>query len=500
MRAVRIVVGTRRNQFDGVRAEHREVADILLPHRDGPAVVGVGLRPVSELMTAQLVLRRCRHIQRLREFDLLPPVIQRTQQMPIPKSTPRASLPAMLTPFASVWIEYPSPGPAPRVIRIAGAPEAACLQESPCVRAATSPISISTAFFSGPANDWGATTTALVKSSACAAKAHTTASSVILAHMSDNYSGCNISSKLTIISPMTMPRPLRGIITPLVTPLLNRDELDTAGLERLVERVITAGCSGVFVLGSTGEAQALSYRLRLDMVRETVRLAAERVPVLTGITDTSIVESIDFGNASVEAGASALVTAPPYYFRLSQRDLLRHSRTLADELAAPLFLYNMPSMTKLVYDADTVAVAAEHPNIIGFKDSGGDLIYFQRVLRLVSARPDFSVLIGPEELLGQAVLLGAHGGIAGGSNLRPEIYVALYNAAAQHNFEDMVCLERRIMDLSEHVYRVGDPVTSYFRGLKCALGLEGICSEIPAAPLQPFDDAERDKIREWLRH
>lgn len=301
------------------------------------------------------------------------------------------------------------------------------------------------------------------------------------------------------MTPMTMPRPLRGIITPLVTPLLGRDELDHAGLERLVERIIAAGCSGVFVLGSTGEAQALSYRLRLEMVRATARIVAGRVPVLAGITDTSVVESVAFGNAAVAEGASALVTAQPYYFRLSQADLLRHSRTLADELTAPLFLYNMPGMTKLVYDADTVAAAAEHPNIIGFKDSGGDLIYFQRVLRLVAHRPEFSVLIGPEELLGQAVLLGAHGGIAGGSNLRPELYVALYNAAVQRNFEQMACLERRVMDLSEHVYRVGDPLTSYFRGLKCALGLEGICSELPAAPMQPFEESERDRIREWLR-
>jgi 4-hydroxy-tetrahydrodipicolinate synthase len=284
----------------------------------------------------------------------------------------------------------------------------------------------------------------------------------------------------------------------LVTPLLSRDELDVTGLERLVERVIAAGCSGVFVLGSTGEAQALSYRLRLEMVRETARVVARRVPVLTGITDTSVVECIRFGNAAVEAGATALVTAPPYYFRLSQTDLLRHAQTVADEAAAPLFLYNIPNLTKIGYEAETAARAAEHPNIAGFKDSSGDLIYFQRVLRLVANRPEFTVLMGPEELLAQAVLLGAHGGICGGANLRPELYVALYRAAAQKNITDIACLGARVMDLSEHVYRVGDPATSYFRGLKCALGLEGICSELPAAPLAPFPESERDKIRAWL--
>lgn len=300
---------------------------------------------------------------------------------------------------------------------------------------------------------------------------------------------------------MTSLRPLRGVVPPLVTPLLERDELDRAGLERLIERVIGGGCAGVFVLGSTGEAQALSYRLRLEMLSETARIVNKRVPVLAGITDTAIVEQIEFGKAAMQAGADALVTAQPYYFRLTQADLLRHTEALASEINAPLFLYNMPGLTKLEYAPETVARAAEIPQVIGFKDSSGDLIYFQRVLRLLRGREDFGILIGPEELLAQAVMLGAHGGIAGGSNLRPELYVALYRAAVDGRIGDMQCLGQKVMEISEKIYRVGDPATSYFRGLKCALGLEGVCSELPAAPLQPLSDAERARIREALgRH
>ena len=297
---------------------------------------------------------------------------------------------------------------------------------------------------------------------------------------------------------MTPLRPLRGIVPPLVTPLLGRDELDRAGLERLVERVVSAGCAGVFVLGSTGEAQALTYRLRLQMLRETARLVEGRVPVLAGITDTAVGEQIEFGKAAIEAGAAAVVTAQPYYFRLSQDDLLRHTEILATEIGAPLFLYNMPGLTKLEYSPETVARAAEIPGVIGFKDSSADLIYFQRVMRLVRGREDFGVLIGPEELLGQALLMGAHGGIAGGSNLRPELYVGLYRAATEGRIADMQCLARKVMEISENVYRVGDPATSYFRGLKCALGLEGICSELPAPPLVPLSEPERSRIREAL--
>jgi len=297
---------------------------------------------------------------------------------------------------------------------------------------------------------------------------------------------------------MQLPQPLRGIIPPVVTPLTGRDALDYAGLERLLERIIAAGCHGLFVLGSTGEAQALSYRLRLEMVRETCRLVGDRVPVLAGITDTALLESLKFGHACANAGISGLVAAAPYYFRMAQSDLLRHAESLATELPLPIYLYNIPGLTKLSYEPETVAEAAKIPGIAGLKDSSGDLIYLQRVLRLTSFRPDFSVLVGPEEVLGQAMMLGAHGGVSGGANLRPELYVKLWCAAEQKRYDEVVSLGRRVMELSDALYRVGDPSTSYFRGIKYALEADGICSGLPAAPLAPFTEPEKQIIRGWL--
>jgi dihydrodipicolinate synthase/N-acetylneuraminate lyase len=298
---------------------------------------------------------------------------------------------------------------------------------------------------------------------------------------------------------MTLPRPLSGIVPPLVTPLAAPDRLDLPGLERLVARVVGAGCSGVFVLGSTGEAQALSYRLRMEMVRETCRLTAGRVPVLAGISDTALAESVSLGRQAAEAGAAGLVLAPPYYFRLSQPDILRYVESAAAELPVPVFLYNIPGLVKLWLEPETVARAAEHPNIAGFKDSSGDLIYFQRVLRAVAGAPGFSVFMGPEELLADALLLGAHGGVAGGANLRPELYVSLYAAAREGRIDEVLKLRTRVMDLSEHVYRVGEPSTSYFRGIKCALELDGVCSGLPAPPLERFSEVEAQAIRAWLQ-
>src|SRR6185295_6273372 len=142
------------------------------------------------------------------------------------------------------------------------------------------------------------------------------------------------------------PRALRGIIPPLPTPLHSRDALDVAGLERLIEHLHAGGVAGLFILGTTGEAPSLSYRLRRELIERTCKQVAGRVPVLVGITDTAFVEAVQLSQFASEAGAKALVLAPPYYFPNSQPELLEYVQHLAPDLPLPLFLYNMPTHTK----------------------------------------------------------------------------------------------------------------------------------------------------------
>src|SRR5689334_20650266 len=228
----------------------------------------------------------------------------------------------------------------------------------------------------------------------------------------------------------TSPGLFRGIIPPMITPLRDRDALDLDGLERLVEHLIAGGVHGIFALGTTGEAPSLSHRVRHELVSQTLRIARRRVPVLVGITDTSFTESIELARVCADAGAAAVVTAPPYYFPAGQPELCEYLDDLAAELPLPLFLYNMPSMTKVVIELSTVQHAMQNPKVIGIKDSSGDMIHLHRLVELARQRPEtWNVLIGPEELTAEAVLLGAHGGINGGANVHPRLYVQLYDAA-----------------------------------------------------------------------
>jgi 4-hydroxy-tetrahydrodipicolinate synthase len=297
---------------------------------------------------------------------------------------------------------------------------------------------------------------------------------------------------------VTLPAPLCGIVPPMITPLADRDTLDVAGLERLVEHILGAGPAGLFILGTSGEGPSLSYRVRHELIDRVAEQVAGRVPLLVGVTDTAWVEAVEVADYAADAGAQAVVIAPPPYFPAGQRDLARYFEHVAEAVSLPVFLYNMPSHTKLAIEPETVRRLIDVPSIIGLKDSSADMIYFHRLREIIAGRPDFSLLVGPEELLAEAVLSGAHGGVSGGANFAPQLYVDLYRAAAGRDLDRVAELHARVMRISQSIYTVARDGSGVVKGIKCALACLGICSDLPALPLQGFGDAERGLIRERL--
>lgn len=128
-----------------------------------------------------------------------------------------------------------------------------------------------------------------------------------------------------------LPRRLRGVITAMVTPLDQNLNLDQGALERLVEHLVAGGVHGIFILGTTGEAPNLPYDVRFALIEQACKLAGNRVPVIVGITDTSHRDAIRMAAKSYECGALAVVAAPPYYFQVSQSDLVQYFKRLALE-------------------------------------------------------------------------------------------------------------------------------------------------------------------------
>ncbi|MCY2984423.1 MAG: dihydrodipicolinate synthase family protein [Planctomycetota bacterium] len=290
---------------------------------------------------------------------------------------------------------------------------------------------------------------------------------------------------------------LSGIIPPLVSPLSSRDEIDQAGLARLIEHVLAGGVHGLFLLGTTGEAPSLSYRLRRELIDRVTTQVAGRVPILVGITDTSFVESVRLAEHAAQAGATALVLSTPYYFPAGQTELTGYIENLVPELPLPLVLYNMPSLTKVWFEIETLIRLAAIPKIIGLKDSSGDLAYFQKAIELKKIRPDWSIMIGPEAKLPDAMRMGGDGGVAGGGNIFPKLFVDCYNACVSGDSVRVEALQSDINALQQ-IYEVGKYASKYIKATKCCLSLLGICDDFMAEPFHRFRAPERERVRAIL--
>lgn len=289
---------------------------------------------------------------------------------------------------------------------------------------------------------------------------------------------------------------IKGIIPPMVTPLTSDTELDVEGTIKLTEHLIAGGVHGLFVLGTTGEAQGINYQMRYDFVELVCRQSAGRLPVLVGITDTCLEESIKLAEHAKRCGAVGVVAAVPYYFGPSQVEAVEYFTALADSVPLPLYLYNIPSRVKMNIDVDTVVKLSKHPNIVGVKDSSGNMNYFENLLYKLGGRDDFAVYMGVEELTGEAVVMGSDGGINGGANIFPRLYVDMYDAAASEDIRRIRELQPVIMRVCESIYNVGRyGGSSYLKGLKAALEILGICDNHLAFPYRKFQSPELDKIR-----
>lgn len=299
----------------------------------------------------------------------------------------------------------------------------------------------------------------------------------------------------------TINQVVRGIIPPMVTPLLSDTvSLDTKGVKKLIEHLINGGVHGVFILGTTGESTSLSYATRRQLIIETCKVVNNRIPVFVGITDTTIEESIQLANVAKANGAAAVVAAPPYYYGLGQEELFQYYWKLADQLSLPLFLYNMPSHTKINIDIKTVVRLAEHSNIIGLKDSSANAVYFQSLIHVLKSKPEFSLLVGPEEITAEIVLMGGHGGVNGGANMFPKLYVELYNAALVKDFDRIADLQHLVMEISTKVYTLGSYGSSYLKGVKCALSVLGIIESNLAMPFNIFEKKEMVQLSANLEY
>ncbi|MGI9550669.1 MAG: dihydrodipicolinate synthase family protein, partial [Aurantibacter sp.] len=261
--------------------------------------------------------------------------------------------------------------------------------------------------------------------------------------------------------------------------------------------ILGGGVHGLFLLGTTGEGSSLANKLRKQLVTETARIVQKRVPILVCITDTSLEESIELANHSEQAGADVLVVAPPFYLPISQLEMQDYLEVLVPKLPLPFLMYNMPSCTKMNLSLKTIKKAKEL-GAVGIKDSSGDMVYLNSLIEEFKGDAKFSVITGSELFLHETIMNGGHGGVAGGANFFPKLFVHLYEASLAGDSAKIALLRKRVVEIDNRIYSVGENLSKYIKGTKSTLAVMDICKDFTAPPIKRYGDKERSKIQTYL--
>jgi 4-hydroxy-tetrahydrodipicolinate synthase len=284
-----------------------------------------------------------------------------------------------------------------------------------------------------------------------------------------------------------------GIIPPLVTPLDEIERVDEGAMRVLVRHLIQSGVHGIFVLGSTGEFAHLTDDEKRRAIDVVVSEVNGEVPVLVGVTEAGTKRSIFWAKEAQRFGANGVVAAPPFYYRLSDAEIENHYRALSSECELPILIYHIPSTTKVRFSLELIERLAEAPNIVGIKDSTGDLPF---VLNLVDQMNGLNFLVfqGHDALLAPTLLYGAHGGINSSANLVPSWFVALYDAARRGEATSALAWQRKISELVRLLETM-----PFLPALKMSLHLKGLIRPFISAPFLPLPESQRENLLTVLK-
>lgn len=292
---------------------------------------------------------------------------------------------------------------------------------------------------------------------------------------------------------MVSPDDLHGVHVALATPLDDAGQVDDTALVRLIEHVLEGGVNGVCPVGSTGEGPRLTLEVR-RMVTASVRAAVpEAIPVVAAPAALNADDIVTEIEELAGAGADAVLVAPPSYYPMASDDVARFYEYVAGRAAVPLVIYNIPMMTKVTVPAATVGMLAEHPNVIGIKDSSRDFEYLEAVV-YASTGQEFAVLSGSDTMLFASLLVGAAGAIAASANLVPQLSRSVYDSARAGDLEKAAIAQRELFDVIQ-ACRVG--ITP--AGWKAALALAGICGPVTVPPAQPLTESQRSALGTRLK-
>ncbi|MCS6891015.1 MAG: 4-hydroxy-tetrahydrodipicolinate synthase [Rhodovarius sp.] len=280
----------------------------------------------------------------------------------------------------------------------------------------------------------------------------------------------------------------QGSMTALITPMTESGELDERAFVEFVEWQIAEGTECLVPVGTTGESPTLSHEEHKRVVELCVRTARKRVPVMAGAGSNSTAEAIDLARHAEKVGADALLVVTPYYNRPTQEGLYAHFTAIADAVALPIFIYNIPGRSAVDMTPETMGRLARHRHIVGVKDATANLTrpYHQRM----ACGPDFIQLSGEDHTALAFLAAGGHGCISVTANIAPRLCAEMHKAWREGRVRDAMAIQERLIPVHDAMFCETSPGP-----VKYAASLLGKCTPFCRLPLAPVSEATRSRIR-----
>ncbi|MFA2978960.1 4-hydroxy-tetrahydrodipicolinate synthase [Acinetobacter pittii] len=285
---------------------------------------------------------------------------------------------------------------------------------------------------------------------------------------------------------------IQGSIVAIVTPMLKDGGVDWKGLEKLVEWHIEQGTNSIVAVGTTGEASTLSMEEHTQVIKEIIRVANKRIPIIAGTGANSTREAIELTKAAKDLGADAALLVTPYYNKPTQEGLYQHYKAIAEAVELPLILYNVPGRTGVDLSNDTAVRLAEISNIVGIKDATGDVPRGKALIEALNGK--MAVYSGDDETAWELMLLGADGNISVTANIAPKAMSEVCAVAIAKDEQQAKTLNNKIANLHNILFCESNPIP-----VKCALHEMGLIDTGIRLPLTPLAEQYREPLRNALK-
>ena len=288
----------------------------------------------------------------------------------------------------------------------------------------------------------------------------------------------------------------RGVVVPMVTPVTENGSLDVAAVERIIEFLASNNVAPL-LMGTTGEGNSVSASDGLLLVETAAKAARGRVVIYAGLTGNCFSEQLAQAEAYTNAGADVIVATLPSYYALTEEQMYNYYKTLADNIKGPLMLYNILATTHMSIPVDVIKRLADHPNIVGLKDSERDMERMEQCVAISRDREDFAYFCGWAAQSAHSLALGGDGIVPSTGNYVPDMFSELYEAAVAGDAATAERLQNETNEIAK-IYQAGRTLGQSLAALKTMMQTKGLCDPWMLMPLTRLTAEEEQSIKAKL--